>query len=114
MDATPESWSFCYKHYRTHHRFSDGSIACILCIEETVRKREPEALAMWRSILEVLPPLEMEVLHAHIEMGSVVTSDSDEAIMLRFLAAKALRTKSTVDEVLAEAIRTRSVRCILL
>lgn len=68
---------------------------------------------MWSTILNAPPPVQKEWLTSAYEMGSVVTGDSEEITILRFLACKALRAHCTVEDVLNEILMTHSVECIL-
>jgi hypothetical protein len=78
-----------------------------------VQTKESEALGIWGSIIEVLPPFQMQWLMRACEMSSALTGSSEEIAILRFLASKALRAKCTVEDVLAEIARTHSAKCIL-
>lgn len=103
----------CEKHDKVHNVFSDGSTACSCCIEEIVRTREPYALRIWGSILQVLPPFEKEWLATACEYVSAMSGEAEEMVILRLIVSKALRSDCTVEDVLTDIQVKRSVSCIL-
>ncbi len=113
-ECAKESSAFCYIHGRIHQGFSDGSTACLFCVEEMVEVRKPYALGIWSNLLKILSPTDKEWLTSAYELGSIVTGDSEEITILRFIVCKALRTRRTPEEVLREMDAGHSVTSILL
>ncbi len=112
-ECARKSSAFCCKHNKIHQGFSDGSTACLSCVEELVQTRKEYALRIWASILPLLPSFEKEWLQEACELSSLVTNDGEEIAILRFIACKALRSNCSVEDVLTDIQVKHSVSCIL-
>lgn len=112
-ECAKKSSAYCRKHMKIHQGFTDGSTACLICVEEMVQSRKSYAIPIWGSILPILSPLEKEWLRSAYELSSVVTGDAEEISILRFIACKAIRSNCSVEDVLTDIRVKRSVSSIL-
>lgn len=114
LGCAEESSAYCLKHERPHIGFADDkTTACVLCIEETVASKTTEADKIFKALRDNLPQEEATKLELWAKESSFITEDSLAISVLRFLATKALRLKTTVEKIEKQILRAKSVELIL-
>lgn len=104
---------WCGRHNRGHQGFVDGTSACLQCIEEESERSETTGGAFLQEILSVLSRDEREELLNWLGLVEELTRTSRARCFTRALATKALRTKTSLDAVMQEVSKTRSVAKII-
>lgn len=113
-ECAEKSDIYCKVHKRPHLGFVDDTTACIVCVEETVREHFAGAEETMRKILALLDnEEEKEELFGLIEPLSILTRTTQAGCVLRFVVTRALRLRLTIDAVIEEVMRTRSIRTLL-
>lgn len=103
---------WCDRHDQGHQGFTDGTSACLACVEEMVDRREGRVLVL-REIMATFPKDEITELEEWLATVTEITGQSRERCFTRAIATLALRTKTPFSWV-AQKIRTdRSVASIL-
>ena len=117
LACAKNSSAYCKKHERPHSGFADDdTTVCISCVNEMVYKNKVEELAILDKLTKTLSAESMdefERLLSWAELSSKITGDTEATCVLRAIVAKALRLKTTIEEVIEQIIKTRSVESIL-
>jgi len=111
-----KSGVFCIKHDRIHLGFEDRSTACELCIEELISCRSTEDLRqISHDAVGCLNPDDgsVEEFRQAVETALPSADGSGPMVILRFIAAKAVRTGQTIEAVLLQMVQNRSAKYIL-
>jgi len=78
-----------------------------------VRQMEGIAGSTYRKIQGELPPEEFQKIEEAAEVSSLMTGNGEQVSILRFLATKALRTGTTIEEVVKELLHEGSAEVVL-
>lgn len=114
QECAENSSCYCQKHERPHLGFEDdNTTACMLCIEELVDEKIPEEVAVFEELGKILPREEMERLVEWANDSSIVSGDPGTVCILRAIATKALRLKTTFEEIKSRIIKEKLVGFIL-
>ena len=109
-----DSKAYCIKHDRPHVGFSDGSTACLWCIEEVVKVNTVNAISVSNHIKDVLPEDQVDELDEAAEAAAAVRGCTEDIAILRFIASATVRSgKKNISDKLNEVLNSRSVKCIL-
>lgn len=109
-ECAMNSTAFCRHHGQIHIGFTDGTTACQNCIEELVAGFRGRAEETHRRLMTALSPDSAASLEEMAEMNSKISGSSIPMSVIRFLAAKAARTNTTIDNVIESVIGADSVR----
>jgi len=112
-DCGEKSSAYCVKHRRIHQGFDDGTTVCIACVEELIAQERHNARHVADAVMKHLSLEEAADLREVAEMSSSVTGDPTEVSILRFVASKAKRTKTSVEMVIDIIVSSGSAECIL-
>jgi hypothetical protein len=108
------SGAYCRKHDIPHLGFDRAENgACKECIDELALENDFRAYELLKIILNNLPLSELVRLREWFNDIREITTDGDEACLLRALAIQAECNCLTIDEVVARAIEMQSVDSIL-
>jgi len=113
LECAKKSPAYCKKHEMPHLGFFDGTTACTLCIEEMVTENRRKAIGIYRSLRQELPPEEFGRLMEWATKSSWVTDSYVNKCILRAIASKAKRCDQSIEQVLEDIIKAKSVKCIL-
>lgn len=112
LDCAKKSSAYCLKHDVPHIGFIDGTTACIQCIEAEVEENRHRQTEIFKQLKEVLPSDQFAELLEHTEFMITLFGETISGQTVRALATKAVRTDQTIDDVLKEVIKSRSVDSI--
>lgn len=105
---------YCEKHQIPHMEFvDDKTTACQLCIEELIIENEVKLAVIFDNLEGNLPEEEYNRLRGWIYLISDITKDYLYICLLRALATKALRLKTTIEEIVKQLVQAKSVDSIL-
>lgn len=104
-DCANKSSAYCKSHSRPHAGFTDGTTACLLCIEETVGLLADRSEGFVFDLTSQLPKLQVALL---IKYSEKISLDIKENV-LRFLVTKALRLEITVDELVEKILAEKNI-----
>jgi hypothetical protein len=113
LKCAQKSSLFCKKHQKPHIGFSDGTTACIYCIEEMVAKNQKKRDIISNELREKLPQEELERLMNWATKSSSKNGSNVNTCILRLIATKAKRNSQSIEEVLKNTIEAKSVKCLL-
>ena len=113
LKCARESPAYCNKHERPHVGFEDNTTACLMCIEEMVRKHRTEEMSIFHTLEQKLPRREFDLLLEWADVSSSISGDSAATCILRALATKARRTKKSIAEIVEEVTAEQSISSIL-
>jgi hypothetical protein len=113
-ECTEKSTAYCRIHSAIHQGFSDGSTACLICVNEAVESYRELAPALVQGIRASLAPDQRQELFERAHTSSLITGDEENVSIIRFVASKAKRSSQTLEAVVAEIAESRSAACILL
>lgn len=113
LKCAQKSSLFCKKHQKPHIGFSDGTTACIYCIEEMVAKNQEKRDIIANELQEKLPQEELKRLMEWATESSSKTCSNVNTCILRVVVTKAKRNNQSIKEVLKNTIEAKSVKCLL-
>ena len=114
LSCAEESPAYCRKHERPHLGFADDdTTACVLCIEELIIESEDKLPDIFDEFENNLPAEEYSRLKDWAEVSSDITGNYLSVCLLRALATKALRLKTTIEEIVKQVGQAKSVDSIL-
>ena len=114
LKCAKKSSAYCQKHKGPHTGFvGDNTTACLICVEEEVRRRKLEAESIFSKIKEVVTPKDLEELADWMEISSLITGDSEAVSVLRAIATRAARFQISIDEVVEQILKAKSLDIIL-
>lgn len=114
LECAKKSSAYCQKHERPHIGFAgDNTTACLICVEEEVGRRKLEADSIFDRIKEVLSQEELEDLSGWVRVSSFITGDSEAVSILRAIATRAARFQISIDEVVEQILKAKSLDIIL-
>ena len=114
LNCAENSTAYCKKHKGPHSGFTDDtSTACLRCIEEEVSERWSEAESIFNRIKEVTSPEDLEDLAEWAELSSLISGDSEAVSILRAIATKAARLLISIDEMVEQILKAKSLDIIL-
>ena len=109
-----KSSAYCRKHKKPHLGFYDGTTACTDCIERLVKKNRKEAKTFWKIFEDNMPEDEMERINEWAEEISFLPiARSKEISLLRAIATRALRANQSIEDIMKEAVESKSADLIL-
>ena len=94
--------------------FSDKTTVCLTCLEDMVTKNKPREREIFLRVTEALPPRMLSVLNQRLEGVASSRKCGPWGALLLIVALYALRQKNSVDEVLEEVSKTRSVEWLFI
>jgi hypothetical protein len=113
LGCTKNEGLYCDKHERPHVGFEDETTACLLCIEEFVKREEHRAHQVAMEIRNSLDHDCKEELEEAAEVASALTNWDDDVAILRFVASRAQRSGVSINDVVKEVVLRRSTEPIL-
>lgn len=108
-----KSSAYCCLHNHEHFGYVDGTTACYDCVNELLHSNISRADSIHDQILSTLEPNDLETLAKWANNMRAMTHESLPVTTLRYVCTKALRSKLTIDDVLAQFDRIRSLNYIL-
>jgi hypothetical protein len=105
--------AYCRTHERPHLGFGDGSTACRLCIQASVRSNSSAAEDIYERILADLPAEEFEEIREAAEFCIAITGESIQISVLRFVTTVAYRRGWSIDMVVSHLLREESASVLL-
>ncbi len=113
LGCAKKSSAYCLKHDKPHLGFEDGSTACRECIEELVAEKKFQENFFSLTLENELPDKELNRLLFWASEAAALTCNFPNTCILRALATKALRSKQTIEKVIEEMVKIKSVSIIL-
>lgn len=114
LSCAEESPAYCKKHQKPHLGFEDNdTTACDLCIEELILEYKGRFAVICDDLEKNLPEEQYNRLKEWADDTSELTGDYLYVCLLRALATKALRLKTSIDEIIRQMIQVKSVDLIL-
>jgi hypothetical protein len=105
--------AICEKHNIPLLTSPTGVGYCMICIEELIKIHKGEADDIYNKLRSSLSTSVVEKLDGAIKQSlSMKGQDSEEMAVLRFVAAKALRSGKTIDEVVDAIIDADSIESL--
>jgi hypothetical protein len=109
-----KSGAYCIQHAQIHQGFTDGSTACLTCIQIKAFSLQPKARIFAEGLLKFLGEEEAEELKEAAEIASAMRGwGGTELAILIFLISKAFRTKQNLAAVLLKVMDERSANYLL-
>jgi hypothetical protein len=113
LSCSEKSDAYCKKHVRPHLGFTDGTTACIYCVNELTLTNKDKAEAIRERIYQVLSAHDLSDLKEAVEIAAHFGNCSRHLALLRFIASKAVRSHHTIGQVTDKIIEEHSPRSIL-
>ncbi len=112
--CTWNSRVFCREHQQIHRSFSEGVTACFSCIDELVELYLSDAALIAGAVKNAISQEEYYELVdvARVDSQHMKIGDEDISI-LRFLMAKALNQRCSMNEVVAMVRAERSICSVI-
>ncbi len=108
-----KSDAYCKIHDSPHQGFADGTTACLKCVEDTIRGMKWMAMRYSNEIKEALSEVEYHRIVLLAQRSAMITDDSLEVSILRFIVTKAARSKKTETEIMREISSERKASILL-
>ncbi|MBU1876992.1 hypothetical protein KKA72_01425 [Patescibacteria group bacterium] len=113
LKCAESSSTYCKIHKRPHLGFSDGTTACMNCIQEMVIENEQRYSDILTQLQEHLPNKEFNRLIEWAITVSQITEYCQLICVLRAIVTKAQRNNQSIKEVFQKIVEDKSVESIL-
>lgn len=105
---------YCTDHQKPHQGFSNGTAACLDCIEDLVRETEPRAMEfIYETLKENVSEESWRELEEWARASSELTKDSKEKCVYRAVITASLRFKMSIEKMLEKRFLEKGVNFML-